>query len=127
MEVKQKRRPAPGPDAAQSKKKLTEAELEELRRKAQGAPLDPELLGLTESEAVPSESEEATLDLVFGKGVRPFGPARRKADEPAPGEPIVQAPKVLPTVQEHQKLAQSINAKLKGGGDKPAVKSPGDQ
>jgi hypothetical protein len=30
-------------------------------------------------------------------------------------------------VQEHQKLAQSINAKLKGGGDKPAVKSPGDQ
>lgn len=37
------------------------------------------------------------------------------------------AQKVLPTVQEHQKLAQSINAKLKGGGDKPAAKSPGDK
>ena len=34
------------------------------------------------------------------------------------------AAKTLPTVQEHQKMAQSINAKLKGSA-KPAGKSPG--
>lgn len=113
MEVQQKRRPAPGREPSEVEKKpLTPEELEELQRKAQGAPLDPLLFGTPESETEPYESE-AMMDRLFGKGVRPLGPTRRTPGEVGPTEPNVQARQVLPKVRqsEPEQLAKSYPVK----------------
>jgi hypothetical protein len=113
MDVKQERRPASGPEPSEAQKKPpTPEELEELQRKAQGAPLDPLLFGPPENERELYESEEM-LDRLFGKGVRPLHPTKRTPDEAAPSEPNVQVPKILRAVRqsEPEQLARSYPVK----------------